>query len=230
MLKNLEIDVMQANELEEASQITSKYKLPAMVIHPDLSSEAYIIRAQLKSNYKLITPVDWPRGVNNGILKMRGLSTDALEVEGFEILLTGYASIAESKKEIEQLTEFIRTHLSEIHEIRLVLGTTIRSIEEITNMCEAIKLVRKPSMIRNDTNLKLQVNKANSDIHIKTIEFINNIIKAPIKIAGNINNFKSVIQCRKANRFSVNLLQAKSIIKEYKSQPADELRKLLYDE
>jgi len=228
MLKILEIDVMQANELEEASKLTLKYGLSAMVVHPDLSSEAYIIRSQLNGNYKLITPVDWPKGNNAGILKMRGLSTDALEVEGFEILLSGGKTSSEIKKEANDISELIRNHLSQIHEIRFVLGTTIRTNEEITNMCEALSNIRKPDLIRNDTNLKLQVNKANADIHNHTIEMIHGIIKAPLKISGNISNFKSVINCRKATKLSVNLSQAKSIIKEYKSQPSDELRKLLY--
>lgn len=230
MLNTLEIDVMQANELQEASQITAKYNLPAIVVHQDLSSEAYILRAQLKSKYKIITPIDWPKGSNYGLLKLRGLSTDALEVEGFEILLTEGKSTSDTKNEAKAVTDFIRHHLSELHEIRLVLGTLSRDDENIARICEAIKLVRAPAMIRNDILLKTQINKASPEIHNNTIDMINSIVKAPIKISGNINNFRTVTQCRKAKRYAVNLMQAKTIIKEYKSQPSEELRKLLYEE
>ncbi len=228
MLNTLEIDVMQANELIEASQITAKYRLPAIIVHQDLSSEAYILRAQLQSKYKIITPIDWPKGNNFGILKLRGLSTDALEVEGFEILLTGDKSLNETKNEAKLITDFIRNHLTELHEIRFVLGTTIRNEDNVKVICEALKSVRSPSFIRNDTQLKTQVNKANPDIHNSTIKLISSIIKTPLKISGNITNFRTLTQCRSAKRFGVNLSQAKTIIKEYQSQPSEELRKLLY--
>lgn len=228
MLNQLEIDVMQANELIEASQITSKYKLPALVVHPDLSSEAFILRAQLQSKYKIITPIDWPKGNNYGILKMRGLSTDALEVEGFEILLTDNKSLADTKNEAKAITDFIKHHLTELHEIRFVLGTSCRNEESVHKICEAIKAVRAPAFIRNDISLKTQVVKANPETHNSTIDTISSIIKAPIKLSGNINNFRTMIQCKRAKRFAVNLSQAKTIIKEYQSQPSEELRKILY--
>jgi len=230
MITTLEIDVMQANELQEASQISAKYKLPAMVVHPDLSSEAYILRAQQQANYKIITPIDWPKGNNYGLLKMRGLSTDALEVEGFEILLTDKKNMAETKNEIKALTDFIRNHLTELHEIRFVLGTFSRSDENIQLLCEAIKTVRAPSFIRNDALLKTQIIKANSETHNDFIDKVSATVKTPIKVSGNISNFRALIQCKRAKRFAVNLSQAKTIIKEYQSQPAEELRKLLYEE
>jgi deoxyribose-phosphate aldolase len=230
MLNTLEIDVMQANELIEASQITAKYHLPAIVVHQDLSSEAYILRAQLNSKYKIITPIDWPKGNNFGILKLRGLSTDALEVEGFEILLTGGKSLNDSKNEARLIIDFIRNHLSELHEIRFVLGTSIRDEDNIKIICEALQSARSPSFIRNDTQLKTQVNKANPEIHNSTIQLISSIVKAPLKVSGNISNFKTLTQCRSAKRFGVSLSQAKTIIKEYKSQPSDQLKKLLYGE
>ena len=230
MLTHLEIDVMQANELLEASQITAKYKLPSLVVHQDLSSEAFILRAQLQSKYKIITPIDWPKGASYGLLKLRGLSTDALEVEGFEILLSDSKNIADIKNEAQALTDFIKHHLTELHEIRFVLGTSIRSEDTIKRICEAIKSVRSPALIRNDTALKTQIVKANPEIHNSTIDQIASIIKAPIKISGNIGNFRTMIQCKRAKRFAVNLSQAKTIIKEYQSQPSEELKKILYDE
>ena len=117
-----------------------------------------------------------------------------------------------------------------MHEIRFVLGSSIRNEESIVNICNAIKTIRLPALIRNDTPLKTQTNKANPEIHNRTIDIISSILKVPIKLAGNINNFKTIIQCRKAKKFAVSLSQAKTIIKEYSNQPADELRKMLYDE
>lgn len=227
MLNRLEIDVMQANELVEAARLTVKHKLPAMVVHQDLSAEAFIIRGQLGGRFNIITPVDWPKGITYGMNKMRGLSTDSLEVEGFEILLTGGKNLIETKNEVKILTNFIKQHLSEQHEIRFVLGTQIRDEDNIKVICEALKGIRTPKFIRNDTQLKLQISKANIDTHNDSMEMIADIIRAPMKISGNINSFRVLTSCQGSSRFGVNLLQAKIIIKEFQQQPSDQLRELL---
>jgi len=230
MLNRLEIDVMQANELVEASQLIVKHKLPAMVVHPDLSSEAFIHRGRLGGRYKLITPVDWPKGATFGMNKMRGLSTDALEVDGFEILLTGGMNLIETRNEAKLLTKFIKQHIDEQVEVRLVLGTQLRDEDNIKAICEALLDVRMPACVRNDTQLKLQVSKANPDAHNNMMKLIASKIRVPMKIAGNINGFRVLTSCQNAAKFGVSLLQAKIIIKEFNQQPSDELREILSDD
>lgn len=218
MLNKLEIDVLQANELHEASQLTAKYKLPAIVVHQDLASQAYIVRNQLGGRYKIITPVDWPKGTTFGMAKLRGLPTDSFENDGFEILLTGGKNVVETRNEAKELTKFIKEHLSEIHEIRFVLGTLLRDENNIKTICEALQDVRMPSFIRNDLHLKTQVSKANSGTHNGIIELISQVFRAPYKISGNINNIQSMTECPSASRFAVSLTQAKAIIKEFNEQ------------
>jgi ribosomal protein S25 len=81
-------------------------------------------------------------------------------------------------------------------------------------------------MIRVDIHTKTQVNKANPEEHNRHMTLIRELIKAPLKISGNINNLKAVVSCPSAARYAVNVSQAKTIIKEFKSQP-DQLRELL---
>ena len=213
MLNKLEIDVLQANELYESSQLTVKYKLPAIIVHQDLSSQAYIVRNQLAGKYKIITPVDWPKGSTFGMAKLRGLPVDTFDNDGFEILLTGGMNLIETRNEAKSFTEFIKSHLSEMHEVRFVLGTFLRDEDNIKRICEALKDVRTPSFVRNDTQLKLQMNRANIESHNSSIEMISAIFRAPMKISGNIT--KQVIESCAAQRFAVNLSQAKAIIKEF---------------
>jgi hypothetical protein len=215
MLNRLEIDVLQANELYEASHLTTKYKLPAMVVHQDLASQAYITRNQLGGKFKIITPVDWPKGNTFGMAKFRGLPTDALENDGFEILLTGGKNLTDTRNEAKEFTKFVKGHLSEMHEVRFVLNTLSRDDENIRAMCEALKDVRMPSFLRNDINLKPQIGKANVEKHNAFIAEVSAIFKAPFKISGNINNLESINNCQNASRFAVSLTQAKSIIKEF---------------
>jgi len=225
----LEIDVMQANELVDASELAAKHKFPALVVHQDLASEAQIIRGRIRGRYKLITPIDWPKGETYGQNKLRGLSTDALDNDGFEILLTGERTVTETRREAKDISEFVKTHIDQSLEVRFVLGTNLRTEENIRNMCIALQDVRMPAFVRNDTALKLQVSRANPDVHKANMGIITEYMRVPMKISGNINSVRAITSCTNAKRFAVNLLQAKGITKEFLQQP-EELRALLDSE
>lgn len=226
ILNRLEIDVMQANELQEASSLAAKYRLPGLVVHPGLSTEALVARGKLQAAYKIYTPVDWPKGESFGSLKLRGLSTDSIDVDGFEILLTPKKNRIDTRNEIKVLNEFVRTHLGKHVDIRYVLNTHVHSAADIQEMLQGLPGQVTPAMIRNDIHLKVQVSKANPTIHLETIQTITNVIKAPIKISGNINDVRTMTACRSANKFAVSLPQAKNIIKEFSTQP-ETLKQLL---
>lgn len=226
IFNRLEIDVMQVNEIQESVELAHKYKFPAIVVHPGLSSDVIIARNRAGGKFKIITPIDWPKGEIFGVNKMRGLTIDSLETDGFEFLLTPGKLELETRNEARALTEFVKQHLSGSIEVRFVLGTSMRSDDAIATMCRGLLTVRTPAFVRTDTQLKLQVSKANPEEHNKQIQTIRDIIKVPVKICGNITNLKSVASCPNASRFGVNLIQVKTIIKEFQSQP-DQLRELL---
>jgi len=229
VFNRLEIDVMQANELHDATNLAAKYKFPSLIIHPDLASEALMARGRAGGKFKLITPIDWPKGEIFGQTKLRGLSVDALDVEGFEILLTGGKTVQDTKNEINILTDFIKTHLGESIEVRFVLGTSIRNEDNIKAICEGFVGLRQPTYLRNDIHLKAQVSKANQEIHNNLMDLIRSIVRIPIKISGNISSLRTVAACNSANRFAVNLIQAKTIVKEFQQQP-QELKQILTTE
>lgn len=219
ILSKLEIDVMQINEILEAVEIAHKYKLPAIVVHSGLSSEAIIARSRAGGKFNIITPIDWPKGDTFGMTKMRGLSTDSLETDGFEILLTPNKLETETRNEAKLLTEFIKTRLSDKTEVRFVLGSSMRSDDNLITMCKGIMTVRTPSLIRTDCQLKTQVVKANPDEHNRLINLVREHIRTPIKVSGNFINLKSVVAIPNASKYAVSISQAKTIIKEFKSQP-----------
>jgi len=222
----LELDVMQTNELEDAAKLASKYKFPAMVVHPLIISEALYLKGRLQGRYSIYTPVDWPKGENFGMVKLRGLSVDALDVDGFEILLTPNKSLVDTRKEAKEITKFIKNELSELTEVRFVFGTAIRQPENVADMFEALRDVRMPSMVRNDHHLKLQISKANPDTHNAFIDQIHQVIRAPLKLSGNINTVRAITACERAQRFAVNITQARAIIREVHQQP-EQLRTIL---
>ncbi len=64
VLMKLELDIMQANELQQAIELAIEHSLPAIVIHPALYADATMHRLKRRGQFKLIIPVDWPKGGN----------------------------------------------------------------------------------------------------------------------------------------------------------------------
>lgn len=219
LFNRLELDIMQANELKESIEIAFKYKFPAIVVHPGLASDAIRARGTIRGQFKIITPVDWPKGEIYGTHKFRGLSIDAVEADGFEIMLTGGKSEGETRSEAKTLTDFVKNHVDKRAEVRFVLGSFIRNDENLINLCRGLLHVQTPAIVRTDTQLKLQVSRANTEEHNRIITTIRSIIQTPIKIAGNVGGVRSVTGCPNVARYAVNLLQAKTIIKEFQQQP-----------
>ncbi len=229
IFNRLELDVMQANELNESVELAYKHSFPAIVVHQGLASDAIRARGRVRGKFKIITPVDWPKGDNFGTTKFRGLSTDAIEADGFEIVLSGGKTEIETRNEAKTITEFIKMNLSQSVEVRFILNTFTRDDANIETMCKGLLHIRTPSMIRTDTQLKLQVSKANTDENNRYINLIRANINVPIKLSGNIIGVRSVTGSADASRYAVNLAQAKTIIKEFHQQP-DGLKNLLGDE
>lgn len=219
IFNKLELDVVQVNELSEGIELAIKYSFPAVVVHPDLMARAIQLRGQRRGRFRLITPVNWPKGELGGIDKFRGLSRDALDTDGFEIMISANNQSGNVGKEVLALTQFIRYHIGALMEVRFVLGTSIRDEETVLNICHGLRSAPTPSMIRTDHQPKLQVSKANTEIHNSLLEKIATIIKAPMKVCGNITNVRCITGCEGASRFAVSLSQATAIIKEFNQQP-----------
>ena len=225
LFNNIEIDVMQSNELADVVELAVKYAIPSIVVHPEISADALLQRIKWQGKFKILTPVDWPKGECYGDTKLRGLTIDSLNCDGFEFLLTGGRSQIDCQNEMSALTNFVRNHISPIVEIRFVLGAH-HSDENVVDICKAMKSVPSPSCLRTNHQLKLQVSKANPDTHNEMINKIKEIISVPIKISGNIKDIKSMMLCQDAVKYAVSLAQIKNIIKEVQRQP-DQLKEIL---
>lgn len=223
--RKLEIDVMQGTELREAVELAVRNKIPAIVVHPDLAREANVYRGIRQGTFRIITAVDWPKGDKYAMDKLHDLPIDALSRDGFEILVSKRTRPSEIKSELLNCIQFIRQHLAEVIEIRIVLGAFMRDFDFVKMVCDELKHVPAPDMIRTDHHLRIQQSVANTQTHNDLITAIRQYTRRPIKVSGNINSAKVVIAC-KADRFAVSLKQASSIIKEVKDNP-EKIRKLL---
>jgi deoxyribose-phosphate aldolase len=216
--QKLELDIMQASELEEAMELAHVHRMNAVVVHPDLVADALMQRVKRQAKYRILTTVDWPKGDKSSVAKFHSMSIHSLSCDGFEIAL-GVKSQGETKAETLAITEFIRRHLPAVHEIRFVLGCLSREQEEIERLCMAIREVPAPNFLRTDINLRCAQAKANIAAHVASLTAIRACINRPIKLCGNINSAKIVASC-KADRYGVSLKQAQTIIKELKDNPA----------
>jgi len=227
----MEIDVMQASELYEACQIASANAMASIVVHPQLTPEALMTRGRFRGKFKIITPVDWPKGDIFGMNKLRGLTINNLQSDGFEIMLTGGKKEAETRTEAKVITEFVRRHISPIAEIRFVLGAYMRPEEEIVRMCKVMKDVPTPTLLRTDHHLKAQAAKASPKAQQQLIEKIREVTQLPLKISGNIDSVRIMASCIEqkdqvgAARFAVSLQQTHTILNDLRQQP--DLRKLI---
>ena len=215
--KKLELDIMQAGELNEAMELAHVYKMNAVVVHPDLVADASMQRVKRQATYQILTTVDWPKGDKPGVSKLHSMSIHALSCDGFEIVL-GIKSPGETKAETLSITEFIRRHLPRVQEIRFVLGCLSREQADIDNLCMALREVPAPNLLRTDINLRCAQAKANISAHNASLAAIQACINRPIKLCGNINSVKTIASC-KAYRYGVSLKQAQTIIKELKENP-----------
>jgi len=225
LFNNIEIDVMQANELLDVIKLAVKYNIPAIIVHPELSGDALFLKSCWFGKFKILTPVDWPKGECYGDAKLRGLTISSLDCDGFEFLLTGDKSQADYKNEMLVLTNFVRDCISSTAEVRFVLGPH-HSDKNVIDICKAMKSIPSPNCLRTNHQLKLQISKANPDIHNETINKIKKIVDVPIKVSGNIKDVKSAMLCKDVAKYAVSLTQIRNMIKEVQNQP-DQLKEIL---
>lgn len=225
ILDKLELDVFQACELVQAVDFTTKHGLPAIVVHPSLVGETTMLRIARKKPFKIITTVDWPKGETTGRNKFTGMVAEAFQADGFEIYTTP-TDTGKWQAEAIQITEFVRSALTPLTELRFVLGVQSRDSDQIQKIIKGFLKVPTPAFIRTDHGLKCQITRANPDVHNGHVDLINQHCSMPVKISGNVNSAKAVTSCQTAARFAVSLAQATNIVKELEKQP-DQLRSIL---
>jgi hypothetical protein len=219
LLHQLEVDLTQTSEQQHAAILAAQYSIAALVVHPSLFGEADMHRIRRQGQYKLIVPIDSPKGEAPGDLKFRGLPVRCLEADGFEIVLTPGKSPANSAAEADMLAEFVRTRIRKEAEIRFVLQVFSSTPEAVIAQCEAMAANRKPSMIRIDPRTKAQATRA-TPIALRNLhDGIKRVLNVQVKLSGNFSTTRSISECSWANRIGVSLSQLDSIIQDQNKVP-----------
>lgn len=226
----LEIDIMQASEVDNAMQLAAVHRLPAVVVHPQLLQQAIMTKIKRNGMFKLLTTIDWPKGDIYGVTKLRGMTNEMMDIDGYEIMMTGGKTEIENRNEAKTITEFIKRHIGERKEIRFVLGCFTRQNSETVQMASIMKDIIAPAMIRTDPHVKTKASKTNAEAQTALLQSIKEVCGIPIKMSGNFDSVRSIatfLQHQPQSiRFAVSTQQLQQVIKDLQKQP-DELRQLL---
>lgn len=216
-LSKLEIDVPRIEHLKEAADLAKKHSCYALIVAPDLVTAANMTRAVKQAKFKILTTVDQPRGDLYGKEKFRGLPTEAMNAEGYEILLTPKQTAHEVLAEVRYLSEFCQQYFGIVSEIRFVLDVNQpgRGPEFVANVLNACKLIPLPALIRTTHHTKIAPGQSSIESLTKLLATCRGIRPVTMKISGNIDyNIYSKVP---ADRFGVSLIQAQAISKEVAS-------------
>lgn len=212
-MRKVELDITKEAEIRPATEFVKKYKLPAVVVSPELVTSASIARALARNQHKIITMVDWPKGTQHLANKFRGMPSESLKSDGFEILLTP-VNTPNIRKEIRFLSDFFIEHFPPTIELRMVLGWYGPGREEkhFEDMLEILKTIPSPQMVRLTHLTKLNSTNSSIEAHRRIIDKTKSLKKIPIKISGNITMHIRAA-CDDVDRFGCTLTQAKALQK-----------------
>ena len=103
-LSNVELDVPKQTVLRPASEFALRYNCSAVVVPPELITNACIARAMARSRHKVIAAIDCPKGNQFMADKFRGVPSESLNCDGFEIMLTPTGNV-DIKREVKFLSQ-----------------------------------------------------------------------------------------------------------------------------
>ncbi len=189
MMVKIEVDATKENQVLHGTEFVRRHKCPALVVSPDLVRSATVARAMARGSHKIICAVDWPKGTQFNRDKFRGMASEAVHADGFEVLLTPGSKL-NITREVKFLSNFFRDHFDQTIEFRLVLGwyAQNRDDEQIKHMVEAVRQIPTPTMIRTTHLTKIPAARATVEAQQEIVDEIVGIRRMPVKLSGNMNS------------------------------------------
>lgn len=211
----LEINVFKGStapqDLSGIGTFAMKHGIQAIVSDPDFIQVLFTDRLRLGclNRYKIICAVDFDRGANFALAKLRSLPSYALSADGFDILLSAKRPDKESYNELKVIDEFIH-NLDQLKEIRWSLDFRSRSHADMASCMPY--LIKFPAQFLRTGGAYLQT-EVSLDSHLDDIQYIRKSVGTPIKVGGNLNLSTIIALKNRAARFDVTMTQARRILK-----------------
>ena len=214
-LTKIDLDVAKNDRLDEAADLAKKYFCKAIVVPPELVAQSLIMRGIKQAKFKIISQIDWLKGDQYGREKFRGITTEALSADGFEVMLTARDNYGDVFNELKYLAQFFGEYFAQLVEFRIVLGTDMpgRNKQVIEHMLNGCKHIPLPTYIRTTPGTRL--NHTNSDLESlnKTVDNIKKIVNAPIKVSGAMS--PDIYDHCKADQYGISIQQLKELVIEF---------------
>jgi len=194
------------------SEFAIKHRIPTIVTAPEYLAPLMSHRLARGGQYKLIAAIDYPKGKNFAMDKLKRTHSDFVAADGFEILLSNNRTEIELRNEMRTLHSFLKMQ-NRMAEIRWCLGMGSRKQENTERILKGL-LKFPPSYIRTDHHLELP--KIVAKDHLSHAELIRKYVPYPTKISGNVDykTLKELKDNKLIRRFDVSLDQLKSILYE----------------
>jgi len=210
LTSKLEINISKTStavEVADTGTFAAKYRCPAIIVPPAFVTGALVERSKLRAQYKVIVAVDFDKGANYALDKFKSLNQNVFQTDGYDVVITEGKNLGETINEMKALTEFIKTRINPILEVRYVLGILDRKPEAIELILKAAKMV-PPAFIRTDPIL---ISARNVD-HESIIKAVRQTVPYPIKLSCNVT-FEVCQKCKEVSRFDVTTTQAREIVR-----------------
>ena len=191
-----------------------KHGIQAIVTDPEFIEVLFADRIRLGciGRYKIICAVDFDRGSNFALTKLRSLPVNALAADGFDILLSSRRPDKEAYNELKSIYEFIRENLDQMKEVRWTLDLQNRPYEDMINYMPY--LGKFPATLIRTSGACLQ-NEVEVSKHIIDVEFVRQYVGAPVKVGGGLTYtaLDELSSVAKVAHFDVTVTQARRIFK-----------------
>jgi hypothetical protein len=204
-----EIEVSRGDRIDEVADLARRYACPAIVVQSDMVSQAVLARTVKQGKFKIICTVDCPKGEQYCREKFRGIMTEALSADGFEVMITARDNYGDIHTELVYLSKFFSSYFNQLTEFRPVLGFGMpgRSAKIIENILTSCTKIPMPAMVRTIPGTKPYSDANLNDVIAAAKKFCS----IPVKVSGNITleTYNSV----KADRFALSVQQFKDMLK-----------------
>lgn len=217
----LEVNLLDATTTPQVvSEFALKYKIQAIVSSPEYIAPLIVHRASMGGKYKIISALDFPKGLNYSMDKLFRANPDFVGADGFEILLSSDKSEIESKNEMKAIHSYLKANRP-LSEIRWCLKMHTTEFEETAGILKNMKLF-PPSFVRVDPHLETPastIEKLKAQAAI-----VNEAVPYPIKLSGNIGleELQALSKIKGVKRFDVTMKQAEQIVQKLKIEAASQ--------
>lgn len=165
------------------ADLVIKNRVPVIVTDPMYVAALRSHRAIRNGQFKIIAAIDFPKGVNFALDKLKRTHPDFAMADGFEVMLSTNRSEIELRNEMKTIYEFLKMQ-NGLADIRWCLGAYTRDQVQVEKLLKGMGKF-PPSLVRVDQHTDLP--SVDSKRHLEVAKLIRSHVPYPIKLSANVD-------------------------------------------